>query len=125
MKTLLIDASSLRDIASETIRPPFENLDYLPQHLCQWDTARLKQFIDAGLTAKYIVQKKGDMLYVPQGWLVTEICAAGHSMILGARKSYMAKSEEGTKRYELAVALYKASGRNVDRMEALLKLMQG
>ena len=120
---LLIQTSSLVRVASQDVGPPVENLDGLDS-IRDWDLAKLMAFAKAGVVMNRIEQQKGDLLYVPQGWIIVESSVDDEALIYGVRKSFIV-SEEPTKcEYEEAMKLYAGSGRDTGRMQSILKLVK-
>ncbi len=121
VKVVLIDSETLTKVSSAKHGPPFENLEYISQTLNSWDKVAIAKMAAAGVKMFHTVQMKGDLLFVPQGWLVVESSHPKNNLIYGVRKSFMVKDRVT---YEHVKAKYFASSRSVDRMDKLLQLMK-
>jgi len=65
----------------------------------------------------------GDAIHVPAGWLVCEMSSQG-ALIYGVRKSWIPVSREACTQYKAVMSLLKESGRNIDKMQTVLDLME-
>ncbi len=68
--------------------------------------------------------KPYEILYVPAGFIVAEHASDGSTLIYGARKSVVVASAAGCKDFEAVIDLYKVSGKETAKMEAILAKMK-
>jgi hypothetical protein len=128
VKILLVDVQSLVKVTKEKALTPgckdqCKNLSYL-EELNNWDDAKLKSLVASGVKMKRFVQKQGDLLYIPQGFLIVESTMPGQSLVYGVRKSMMMKGGEHASAYRATTELFRASQRNCERMDAIFQMMK-
>lgn len=63
---------------------------------------------------------KGEVLYIPQGWYVMEVASKG-PLCYGVRKSFLLDTVEGKACYNKSKDMFKNDGRDVDKMDDILK----
>ena len=114
---------SLATYTNETRGPALESLDYFNDGFGKHDAAALAHMQENGVKIRFVTQKSGSLLYVPQGWVVVESSEKGSQVISGIRKSFMLKSPVHTQCFRKVKELMAASGRNISRMESILELM--
>ena len=122
VNVIAIKTTSLCRVSSSTLGPSVENLDHLDT-IWDWDRARILAMVKAGVEIVKLEQQKGDLLFIPQGWIVCEWTAEGTSLNYGVRKSFVIP-EQAASQYEAAMKLYIASGRDVSRMQAIAKIIK-
>ena len=71
------------------------------------------------------MQQAGDLLFIPQGWVLAEVGIEGEELTYGFRKSFMIGGEMPSAEYAAAVPLYQSSGRDTTRLKAILDLIKG
>lgn len=99
-----------------------QHIDELAKSLLKMkseDVAEISN-ISQGFTA---VVTAGDVFHIPAGWLVCEQSSQG-ALIYGVRKSWIPVSHESCVQYKAVLNLLKKSGRQVDKMEQVLDLME-
>ena len=122
--SIIIDTSTLIAVSHDLVGPAFQNMDYLYEVLARMDGAQLTSLYANGVKMYRMKQRKGDLAFVPQGFLVIELSLVPHSMIYGMRKSFFTKTKVGAEGYKHLVKLHEASGRSTDRMNKLLEMME-
>ena len=128
VKILLVDVQSLVKVTTEEALTPGEpdrckDLSYL-EELNNWDDAKLKSLVASGVRMKRFVQKQGDLLYIPQGYLIIESTMPGQSLVYGVRKSLMMKGGAHASAYSATTELFRASQRNCERMDLIFEMMK-
>ena len=88
-----------------------------------YDAAKLAALSAAGVKMYHGTHDTGEFLFVPQGWIVIEASACTE-LIFGYRKAFMQVSQAAVNQYKTAISLYKASARDVSRMDAILRVME-
>ena len=121
VRVLLIKTSSLVE-ASQTCGPMLENLDYVDS-MRTFDGAKLAALASAGAQMMHGEQNNGELLFLPQGWIVIE-SSSSNSLTFCYRRSFMQPGKAAIKEYKTAIALFKASARDTARMTAILEAMQ-
>ena len=122
--SIVIDIATLISVSSDIVGPPFENMEYLSANVAQWDVEKLTEMYANGVKMYRLRQRKGELAFIPQGYLVVEQTAAPHTMIYGMRKSFFVKNTAAKESYKQLIKIYVASGRNTDRMALLLEKME-
>ena len=89
-------------------------------HLQGLDAAGLMDLCKSGVNILETTQHKGELLFVPMGWVVVEI-ANPSVHLFGVRKSFMLRSSKDD--YELFMKIVTARGQNTDRMKQIHALM--
>ena len=85
------------------------------------DKLTVEMLYKHGATMRQCVLSKFEVMFIPMGWLCVEI--AGHSsFIYGLRKSCFVKGSVSA--YEQAIVRTKAAGKSVERMDAILEILQ-
>ena len=85
------------------------------------DKLTVEMLYKHGATMRQCVLSKLEVMFIPMGWLCVEI--AGHSsFIYGLRKSCFVKGSVSA--YEQAIVRTKAAGKSVERMDAILEILQ-
>ena len=74
---------------------------------------RLKDNNCDGLTTN---MQKGDVIYIPGGWLVAESVPEDSGLVYGARSTCLAKTSSNHQSVEALMDLQVASGKKVDKM---------
>ena len=124
VKIVLIQLTTLLVVACGKIGPAVESLDAIDL-LRDWDSTKMASMAEAGVRIEHIQQGPGDLLFVPQGWLTAEASCENEKLIYGMRKSFMISIQLASKEYAAAIPMYKAAGRDVTRLEQILKVLKG
>ncbi|CAE6929570.1 unnamed protein product [Symbiodinium sp. CCMP2592] len=90
------------------------------EHLKGLDAQGLLDLCKSGVEILETTQHKGELLFVPVGWVVVEI-ANPSVHLFGVRKSFMLSSSADD--YELFMKIVAARGQNVERMTKIHELM--
>ena len=122
--SIVIDIATLISVSSDIVGPPFENMEYLSANVAQWDVEKLTEMYANGVKMYRMKQRKGELTFIPQGYLVVELTLAPHTLIYGMRKSFFVKSTAASQSYKQLIKIHGASGRKMDRMALLLKKME-
>lgn len=117
-RVLLIDIESLTSAMGDEAT----NLEVLDT-LAQKDQAAVEKLQADGVIMQWHQHCRGEVLYVPQGWIVVEKTTPGSNLNYGLRKSFMLKSKEAVNKFKKALSLYRASERPTTRLEAIAELM--
>ena len=88
-----------------------------------YDAAKLAALTAAGVNMYHGTHDTGELLFVPQGWIVIE-ASVSYDLIFGYRKAFMQMSKAAVSQYKSAISLYKASARDVSRMDKIVKVME-
>jgi hypothetical protein len=86
--------------------------------------AEHQSLVASGVKMKRFVQKQGDLLYIPQGYLIIESTMPGQGLVYGARKSLMMKGDAHASAYRATTELFRASQRNCERMDLIFEMMK-
>ena len=120
VKVLLIETASLCWVSAEQdCAPVFSDFDYIEKVLLTLSSDQLKFMAGKGVLIHHGSQNAGDILYVPQGWIMVEQAVHGHNFIHGVRNSMMLKSPAAVSNYECGLELFRTSNRIVTRMAIL------
>ena len=120
VKTLLLELSSLATALGDRA----SNLAFLQEDVPKFDQAQLQKLHSGGVKMRWLTHARGQVLYIPQGWVSVEHAPAStNTLVYGVRKSYVVRGAASRLNYQTALALYRASGRNTKRMEAIEQLM--
>ena len=123
VKVLLVQLSSLIEISKTKVGPPIENLSSIDL-IRAWDSNRLKEMCEAGVMMFQGVHGQGQLLFVPQGWIIVEVSMVGSRLIYGYRKAFMQSNPGAIAEYKCGLAMYRNTGRMVDRMQNILECME-
>ena len=122
VKVLAIQLSSLVAVSKEKIGPACESLSYI-DGIRSWDDKKIQEMCEAGVRMFGGVHSQGQMIFIPQGWIIVEVAMVGSRLLYGYRNSFMQAGEEAKNEYACAISLYKSSARNTERMESILECM--
>ena len=119
---LMIDLKSLHTASAEKVGPPLENLDYIDT-IAMWTKERMEQLIANGVVIHSAVHRQGELIHIPQGWIVCECTPPGHPFNYGLRKAFFHMALKATEQYQQCIALYEASAKDVSRMKAIEEVL--
>ena len=122
VKLLLCELTSLVETSKTKVGPPCENLSYI-EGMRNWDAARIEEMVNSGVAMFQGIHDKNQLLFVPQGWIIVEVSMVGSRLIYGYRKAFMQATRKATDEYRAALQLFKTSGRNTTRMDAVIECM--
>lgn len=97
-------------------------LDALYDSLKVSGEENIKLFAEKGCKVRFTVQKSGELLYVPTGWVAAENVKSG-LLVYGLRKTVLYRSPRAAEGYEHLIGLHSKSGKPVDKMQATLAFM--
>ena len=123
VNVLMINLFSLIAASGNQVGPAMETLDYI-ETIAFWNADKVDAMIKAGVTMYSAVHKQGEMLVVPQGWLVAEMSCAGHKDIYGIRKAFFSSKAKDDEMYEACIKLFEASAKDATRMKSILEKMK-
>ena len=123
VNVLMINLFSLIAASGNQVGPAMETLDYI-ETIAFWNADKVDAMIKAGVTMYSAVHKQGEMLVVPQGWLVAEMSCAGHKDIYGIRKVFVSSKAKDVEMYEACIKLFEASAKDATRMKSILEKMK-
>ena len=123
VSVLMIDLCTLMAASTTKVGPAFETLDYMDS-IKDWTEEKVTAMVAGGVTMYVTTHKQGEMLVVPQGWLVAEMSCNGHRDIYGIRKAYFSSKAKDVQEYESCIKLFEASAKDATRMKAILDVMQ-
>lgn len=123
------DSGKDKDKDDDTPQPPpppdqFSDLGFFASSMQHWDDKRLRALVSKGLVMRKHIHKKGELLYVPQGWIAVESSSPGQSLLYGIRKSWMLGGSPHVDRYNKVLGIFRQSQKPVQRMEQILELMK-
>ena len=121
VRVLLVKTSTLVD-ASQKSGPLCENLDYVDA-MRNFPAAKLTELCAAGAMMYHGEHISGELLFVPQGWLLVE-SSSSQSLTFGYRKSFMQGGAAAVQEYKMAITLFKASARDTVRMTQICEKME-
>ena len=61
------------------------------------------------------MQTKGDLLYLPAGWMTVELVTKG-VLVYGVRKTFFIRSSEQLASYNALISMYTLAKKNTDKM---------
>ncbi|CAE7249881.1 unnamed protein product [Symbiodinium sp. CCMP2592] len=70
-----------------------------------------------GCAPQWILQKEGQILFIPAGFVATEHCKRG-VLVYGIRKTLLYVSQEAADSYNVLISLHEASKKPVDKLKA-------
>ncbi|CAE7239963.1 unnamed protein product [Symbiodinium sp. CCMP2456] len=70
-----------------------------------------------GCAPQWIVQKEGQIMFIPAGFVATEHCKRG-VLVYGIRKTLLYASNEAAESYSVLISLHEASKKPVDKLKA-------
>ena len=122
--TILMNTESLVH-ATQKHGPLMENLNFFDE-MGRWTEKELKQYADAKVPIYACTQSAGELLYVPQGWVVVESTRSGEGEVYGIRKSVLhCSGRDSLTCYKATLKLLKASGRSSERTSAVQLSLKG
>ena len=114
----LIELSSLKKAMGDKCT----SLEFL-KDLVQMAEPDLKKLQENGAKIQWHKHSRGEILYIPQGWVTVEHVHTSNNLVYGIRKSFMRKSAGAVENFKLAVDLYRASDRPTKRLDSIVQLM--
>ena len=97
--------------------------DVAKEFLANLDASGLPALLANGCTVYAVYQKPHEVLFVPSGWLMAEMCVRG-VLIYGVRKSLVTQSECSHPNYEELLGACGAEPKVLSRMQELLAFMK-
>lgn len=106
--------TSVQNMAVEQVLSTLENATV--ERICAW--------VDAGLLAWHHTQQPRQLVYIPQGFIVVEMSDTnGGNLHFGVRKSFIASDRKSADTFGAWVQLLLNAGRDVSRMQDIVKCM--
>eukprot|EP00971_Amphidinium_carterae_P329860 6462587-Amphidinium_carterae.2 len=107
----------------EYSQPPSSLGKDIHKHLSAANEGYFKELAAFGVQPHQVLQKAGDILYVPTGYVVAEKVTSG-VLVYGTRRSAMAVNDVCTAAYEQYIAVSVQDGTSSkDKMDELLQVM--
>lgn len=102
--------------------PQAWSLDKLRDFMLDCGAEKMKELIAQGCVVKYCIQRAGDAVHFPVGWLIFERVHSG-SLVYGLRKSKVSSTTQALARYTCVIDMYQQSGRDTEKMKEVLARM--
>jgi hypothetical protein len=124
--TMAMELNNIKEVFEKVagVGHPFSNSDLVVKHLKGMDQGTLDNLVSLGLKIYYLEHEKDTVYYIPPGYVVIEKGLQG-PLIYGVRKSVFLKTPANATNYNLAKGLLNGAGKDVSKMEAVKKLLDG
>ena len=101
---------------------PEANLDFLDD-IAKLSGENLIALKGKGVQMRWHKHERGQLLFIPAGWIVVEYAPTTNTLLYGVRKSFFTSDAPAKSRYAKLIDLYQKPGKNASRMKAIQQLM--
>ena len=119
----LVNVVSLHKYITDNRLENYATIKQLVDTAEGWTENTVDALRAAGVEMLQAQMEPNNVIVIPMGWLIMEKADPSSQLVYGVRKSWMTNTDKSRAAYKIFRDLFAAEGRNITRMDAILKLM--